>query len=852
MTEKADFKIPNVDPKVLTKLRKSGLPASVSKADIAVPTGTEPNIAEQFEQNNVEIPPIPYKEPSWSRKCDPSQEYSFEVEKNGVIVDKIKQLQSKPFWLFGRLPNCDINMAHPTISRYHAIFQYRAPLAQEQDEEASTHRAHATNEPGWYLYDLNSTHGTFLNKQQIPPRTYVLVRVGYMIKLGSSSRTYIFQGPSDDGELGLTITEMREHIKKRKEMCKEVNEITRKEQERIEKLQQEQQGITWGMAEDADEETDLTENPYATSNNEELFLDDPKKTLRGYFEREGHELEYKVEELSSGTYCCKVELPIDDADGRPIVAEVTNKGKKKEVVVQCALEACRVLDRQGLLRQANHEPRRRFQKQSDSDDDDDFLDRTGAVEKRRQRKEAAKNPQTHTYADLIHKEAQILERLETNESKIQNARLIKQETHLPENADDVDKFLDNLTKDKVIDKFEVRRLRMEQVQLNEELAQVKKLIQITKPVDIDKIGLVKHGTSGDKRPMLPLYGHGGYEAISPQTHVLSFLWFLGHDKTSYRDVASQFNLSKGSQQMYQLGKLLRPRYYRLLPPNGLYSKEHMTIVSSYAERCIMSAQSFIAGFLPPLENTNPLPIPWQPAAVNVLPRDRDTILAQKQPCPRYEQSKQRLVAYPPKDIRELYEKNAALFRTLSQGTGQNVSTILDVELLYNTLEIEKSAGLELPDWTEGIFPQKMLPIAERSLALITELPLMKKIKGGAIVAELLDNAIRRRSGILIPERNIFIYSGHDVTLVNFMRALNIIDQTTGKPDFSAAIVFELHHSITFDDDFEVKIVYFFNSDDKYPKEIEIPNCESPCSLTKFEQVMETVRLRNYDETCQLV
>lgn len=228
------------------------------------------------------------------------------------------------------------------------------------------------------------------------------------------------------------------------------------------------------------------------------------------------------------------------------------------------------------------------------------------------------------------------------------------------------------------------------------------------------------------------------------------------------------------------------------------------------------------------------------------------ILAQKQPCPRYEQSKQRLAAYPPKDIRELYEKNAALFRTLSQGTGQNVSTILDVELLYNTLEIEKSAGLELPDWTEGIFPQKMLPIAERSLALITELPLMKKIKGGAIVAELLDNAIRRRSGILIPERNIFIYSGHDVTLVNFMRALNIIDQTTGKPDFSAAIVFELHHSITFDDDFEVKIVYFFNSDDKYPKEIEIPNCESPCSLTKFEQVMETVRLRNYDETCQLV
>uniref|UniRef100_A0A182JTA4 FHA domain-containing protein n=1 Tax=Anopheles christyi TaxID=43041 RepID=A0A182JTA4_9DIPT len=508
MTEKADFKIPNVDPKVLTKLRKSVLPASVSKVDIPVPTEKEPNIAEQFEHNNVEIPPIPYKEPAWSRKCDPDQDYSFEVEKNGVIIEEIKQLQSKPFWLFGRLPNCDINMAHPTISRYHAIFQYRAPYRLEQDEEDSAHPTHSTIESGWYLYDLNSTHGTFLNKQQIPARTYVRVRVGYMIKLGSSSRTYIFQGPSEDQELslGLTITEMREHIKKQKQMCKEINEIARKEQDRVKKLQEEQQGITWGMAEDADEETDLTENPYATSNNEELFLDDPKKTLRGYFEREGHDLEYKVEELSSGTYCCKVELPIDDANGRSIVAEVTNKGKKKEIVLQCALEACRLLDRHGLLRQANHEPRRRFQKQSDSDDDDDFLDRTGAVEKRRQRKEAAKNPQTHTYADLIHKEAQILENLEINESKIQNARLIKQETHLPENADDVDKFLENLTKDKIIDKFEVRRLRMEQVQLNAELDQVKKLIQITKPVDIDKIGMVKQGSSANKRSSLPLFG----------------------------------------------------------------------------------------------------------------------------------------------------------------------------------------------------------------------------------------------------------------------------------------------------------------------------------------------------------
>ena len=118
-----------------------------------------------------------YKEPKWASLTH--QPYSFEVLKGGTIIN-IVDLSSRSFHVIGRLPACNIVMEHPSLSRYHAVVQYCGTSTEQ----------HAI---GWYLYDLASTHGTWINKRKVKARTYYRLCVGYVVKFGGSTRLHILQ-----------------------------------------------------------------------------------------------------------------------------------------------------------------------------------------------------------------------------------------------------------------------------------------------------------------------------------------------------------------------------------------------------------------------------------------------------------------------------------------------------------------------------------------------------------------------------------------------------------------------------------------------------------------------------------
>lgn len=126
-------------------------------------------------------PPLPYTEPLWGGVAEIP--YALEILKNGSIVDSVP-LTQQGYFVVGRLPQCDIALEHPSISRYHAVLQYRGQSGEVGE---------VGEETGFYIYDLSSTHGTFVNKNKIPPKTYIRLKVGHVLKFGVSTRLFILQ-----------------------------------------------------------------------------------------------------------------------------------------------------------------------------------------------------------------------------------------------------------------------------------------------------------------------------------------------------------------------------------------------------------------------------------------------------------------------------------------------------------------------------------------------------------------------------------------------------------------------------------------------------------------------------------
>ncbi|KAF9569181.1 Kanadaptin [Mortierella alpina] len=415
-------------------------------------------------------PPLKYHKPAWSGY--PNQQFFFEVIKNGVIVDRIKAPE-KEFLVIGRLPLCDLEMEHPSLSRYHAIVQFKS------NGEC-------------FIYDLNSSHGTKLNKTKIPPQMHVSLKPGDQLRFGESTRIYLFQ----------TEQEVDQEEEERKMVTAMIERQNRTKDHSQKQIQDEDDGCNWGMQEDAEDEDDddalMDGSVRRAVDPDAYYRKDPKKALRNYLESKGFSCEFEIEEDGPGharEYTARIRLPIETSMG-PVYGQATT-GKKRDAEREAALDACIQLDSRGMLGhnssgEASAKQRGKKVEYSDDDDDDDFYDRTT------KKKTAAKKTEqkADTHESLLEKHKNLLLKMSALETRIQEYDASAAERKRLEESGDLDAYMASLEK---LGGDSKAKMQQTLASMKKEEKQLLQLIEYTKPIDF--MAKIKAGASGSGAEM---------------------------------------------------------------------------------------------------------------------------------------------------------------------------------------------------------------------------------------------------------------------------------------------------------------------------------------------------------------
>lgn len=111
--------------------------------------------------------------------------------------------------------------------------------------------------------------------------------------------------------------------------------------------------------------------------------------------------------------------------------------------------------------------------------------------------------------------------------------------------------------------------------------------------------------------------------------------------------------------------------------------------------------------------------------------------------------------------------------------------------MWDILSVEKIHNLTLPAWTDPVFPARLGIMAELGFSIRSLTPYMRLVKGGPLVKKIFDQMLEKHNEKSL-SRSIYIYSGHDTTLLSVIKLLNLTNQSTSIPEYGATLVFELH------------------------------------------------------------
>ncbi|XP_071056083.1 venom acid phosphatase Acph-1-like [Onthophagus taurus] len=281
--------------------------------------------------------------------------------------------------------------------------------------------------------------------------------------------------------------------------------------------------------------------------------------------------------------------------------------------------------------------------------------------------------------------------------------------------------------------------------------------------------------------------------------------------------------NKGKLTNYKVGTTLRQKYNKLL--GDIYTPDILYAVSSHLSRNKATLQGILAGLFTPSKeliwNKNLL---WEPIPYDYLPKNENKLFSTLSTCPNWPillaENYQKYLAT---DL--VFQKYNYLLPFLLEKTGMTGNIYSISRVLYSTLKSEEEAGLELPEWTESIYPDILNEISSNGYKY-EMMDDLKTLTPGFLISKIINNTYSTINGeIEAKNHKIHVYSAHDLNIASM---LNFFDNfVPHNPNYGAHIIIEVHKYIGI---YILKFLYQNNVGYLEPQPIFVPNCGIYCPL----------------------
>lgn len=233
--------------------------------------------------------------------------------------------------------------------------------------------------------------------------------------------------------------------------------------------------------------------------------------------------------------------------------------------------------------------------------------------------------------------------------------------------------------------------------------------------------------------------------------------------------------------MYQLGKYLLHRYKHFI--RSTLIPDYLEAYSSDRDRTKTSLQLILAALFPPPEEERvDKDLNWQPIPYSYSPQNHDVFFMSTFACSNFKIELQKTTQI----LRFNAKKNSDLkiFDYINNSTGTIYNNYIQVLMLYDGLFSQEQWGLRLPKWTTQVYPNDLKALAMKGFESILLTIEQKKMLGGYLLQKIIKDSLNIH-------KKMFLYSGHDLTLLALLSVLKLHNTLDSLPTFGETLFIEL-------------------------------------------------------------